>query len=87
MKEKYGVVRVSTAFEFYMALYDHMEFAKQYTSGEDKFEKPLMAATRYMLFYLASSAEDSTGKDPAHVHMILDRTQMWNCTPLKVICT
>jgi hypothetical protein len=84
LREKYGVVRVSTAFEFYMALFKHLELATTYTSLKEKYEKPLMGASRYRLFYLASSAEDRAKHDINHVHMTLDRTLMWNCTALKV---
>jgi hypothetical protein len=84
LKEKFGVVRVSTAFEFYMALYHHLTFDVKFDTMKAKFEKKQMAATRYLLFYMAASEKEAFGKDSNHVHMILDRTKMWNCTQLKV---
>ena len=76
--------RVSTAYEFYMAVHRHLKLDKTYETVEDKYHKPLMAATNYRLFYLASSQADADIRDPAHVHMVLDRSKMWNCTQLKV---
>jgi hypothetical protein len=84
LKEKFGVERVSTAFEFYMAVHRHLKLQQTYTTVEDKYMKPLMGATNYHLFYLASSQADAAIRDPDHVHMVLDRKKMWDCTPLNV---
>jgi hypothetical protein len=70
--------------KFYMALHRHLKLEKMYETIQEKYLKPQMGASRYMLFYLASSAADAALRDPTHVAMVLDRSAMWNCTQLKV---
>jgi hypothetical protein len=71
-----GLVRVSTAYEFYEAVRQHLIFVEQtYTNKA----KPPFEATNYMLFYFAADAEDAEGK---HCDYVMDRTQMWDCTKL-----
>ena len=52
-------------------------------SKETKFLKPPTAATRYITLYAASTAEDALIREAGTVHMILDRSLMWDCSPLK----
>jgi hypothetical protein len=78
----YGVVRVSTAFEFYMALYEHLKLEKSYETIEAKYKKSPMAATNYELYFVAADHADAFGKPLEHVHIILDRSKMWNASTL-----
>jgi hypothetical protein len=74
-RERLGVVRVSTAYEFYEAVRDHLKLS---VSAYVTKEKPLFEATKYMLFYVASSADDALNKECAFA---LDRTgEKWDCT-------
>jgi hypothetical protein len=73
--ERLGAVRVSTAYEFFCAVKDHVEHTEQaYMSRA----KPPCEATNYMLFYFASDENDAAGKE--HVAAVLDRETMWDCT-------
>jgi hypothetical protein len=67
---------VSTAYEFYEAVRDHLIFKE--SSYQNK-PKPPFEATNYMLFYFAADEKDAEGKECAHV---MDRSQMWDCTKL-----
>jgi hypothetical protein len=80
LKEKFGIVRVSTAYEFFTAVKKLLVFSQHYATTKDKYFKPLMAATNYVLLYVASDEADALGK--VDVDMILDRSTMWDCTVL-----
>ena len=84
LKEKFKIVRVSRAFDFYIALHEYLVLANKYETMKQKFEKKVMAATRYCLFYIASDMDDASNKDPNHVHFVLDRKRMWDCNRLAV---
>lgn len=78
LKERLGVLRVSTAFEFYMAVKEHLMFNKTFPSIGEKYRKGQFEATRYELYYVASSVEDAEHKPADDVHMVLDRSKMWD---------
>jgi hypothetical protein len=78
VRERYGTVRVSTAYAFFQAVDQHLEFSAQ---NYERKEKPPFEATGYKLYYYAADQDDETGKrDVAHT---LDRKQMWDCTAIK----
>jgi hypothetical protein len=70
LKEKYGIERCSTAFEFYLAVKRHLIFQKHFDTPEAKFKKGQFEATRYEIYYAASSAQDAEGKPVEDIHMI-----------------
>ena len=73
-REKYGTVRVSTAYEFYEAVKEHLLFReKAYMNNS----KPVFEATNYILYYFAADAKDADGKTHDYV---LDRSKMWENT-------
>jgi hypothetical protein len=76
-RERLGVVRVSTAYEFYEAVKKHLNFIEQSYLARSK---PPFEATSYMLFYFAADARDAHGK---HCDLVLDRSQMWDCKPIN----
>lgn len=76
LREQYGTVRVSTAYQFYLAVKQHLELDE--TSYAQK-EKPIFAATSYKLYYVAADAVDAIGKED-DVALILDREKMWDCS-------
>ena len=82
LREIFGVVRVSTAFEVYMALYNHLKLDKYFETIKEKYKKSPMAATNYELYFVAADHADALGKPLEHVHIILDRTKMWNASAL-----
>lgn len=71
-REKLGVVRVSTAYEFYQAVKDHLVFKEKAFLCKPKapFE-----ATNYILYYFAANEQDAEGKICDYV---LDRSKMWD---------
>lgn len=78
IRERHGTVRVSTAYEFYSAVQEHLVLNKR---SYERREKPPFEATAYHLHYFAANAEDEVGKEG--VSGTLDRTKMWNCSVLK----
>lgn len=78
MREQLGVVRVSTAYEFFEAVEKHVIFNPRnyYSRAKGPYE-----ATSYDVLYVAANEDDEKGK--LRVSATLDRTQMWNCTELK----
>lgn len=78
IRERFGAVRVSTAYEFFTAVKENLHLdEKAYL----KRENPPMEATSYLLFYVAANATDAEGKEHS---IVLDRLKdMWNCTGLK----
>jgi hypothetical protein len=78
VREKYGTVRVSTAYQFFEAVEEHLIFVHQdYTNRE----KPPFEATNYLLYYYAANEADEIGKE--RISYTLDRKEMWNCTAAK----
>lgn len=76
-REKLGVVRVSTAYQFFEAVEEHLVFEPQkYTSKA----KPPFEATGYKLYYYAANEADEAGKE--RISFTLNRSDMWNCTVL-----
>lgn len=72
-----GTVRVSTAYEFFQAVKEHLVFEpKAYMNRA----KPTFEATDYMLLYYAADANDAVGKA---CNFTLNRSEMWNPSVLK----
>lgn len=78
LREKYGVVRVSTAYEFFMACWDYLKFDPQ---SLERRAKPTFEATAYHLYYYAADENDEMGK--TLVSATLDRKEKWNCNALN----
>ena len=79
-REKLGALRVSRAYEFYLAVKEHCVLKKPKTrSSQDK--DSVFAATSYQTYYAASSPSDAIDKECA---IVLDReNDMWNCTAVN----
>jgi hypothetical protein len=77
-KERLGVVRVSTAYEFFNAVNDHLEFT---SSNYESRAMPTFEATGYELYYYAADEADEAGK--SMVSFTLDRDTMWDCNAVK----
>lgn len=75
LREQYGTERVSTAYQFYLAVKKHLVLDES-AYNQDK-EKPIFAATSYKLYYVAADEADARDKDD--VFLTLDRTKMWDC--------
>ena len=57
----HGVVRVSTVFEFYMALmalYNHLKLNKCFETIKEKYKKSPMAAKNYEVYFVAADYAD-----------------------------
>lgn len=74
-----GTVRVSTAYEFFNAVNDHLIFTPPLDLH--KRAKGAFEATSYELYYYAAHEKDEEGK--TLVWATLDRTQMWDCNLAK----
>ena len=75
--ERHGTARVSTAYEFYTAVKCNLKHkAKCYANKA----KPPFEATSYELYYYAANEADEIGK--TDVMVTLDRSEMWDSTPL-----
>jgi hypothetical protein len=83
LQERFGNIRASTAFEFYLAVKKFLVLNKKYDSFDAKFRKGQFEATRYELYYAASSSDDARDKPAADVHIVLDRSAMWDATSAK----
>jgi hypothetical protein len=77
-REKLGVVRVSTAYQFFQAVEEHLVFKQQ---NYYKSAKPPFEATCYKLYYYAADEADRVGKERSSY--TLNRNNKWNCTVLK----
>ena len=72
-----GTVRVSTAYEFFQAVKEHLILEpKAYMNRA----KPVFEATDYLLWYYASDDTEAVGKN---CDFVLNRKEMWNPTLLK----
>lgn len=79
VREKLGTVRVSTAYQFFKALIDHLEFVPP--RNLEKRAKPTFEATGHQLYYYAADEADEAGKNL--VSVTLDRKEMWDCNTVK----
>ena len=73
-RERLGVLRVSTAYEFYQALQQYLVLKEQ--AYMDR-EKPTFEASNYLLFYVAAGDEDAVDKECIFA---LNRMNKWDCT-------
>ena len=87
--EIFGVVRVSTVFEFYMALYNHLKLDKCFETIKEKYKKSPTAAKNFEVYFVAADhhADAFAWKTPLvhmrmYTYIILDRTRMWNASAL-----
>ena len=76
--ERLGCVRVTTAYEFFCAVKDNLDFIEHAHMNRSK---PPFEATNYMLFYYASDEKDAEGKE--FCTAVLDRSEMWDCSAVK----
>jgi hypothetical protein len=60
VRERYGTVRVSTAFQFFEAVDEHLVFQSQDYSTR---EKASLEATGYQIHYYAANEKDEAGKE------------------------
>ena len=79
IREKLGTVRVSTAYQFFMAVRNHLQFVPP--QHLDKRAKPPFEATGHQLYYYAADEADEIGK--TLVSVTLDRKTMWDCNIVK----
>jgi hypothetical protein len=80
LREKYGTVRVSTAYEFFEAVDKHLVLQPQDYSAR---EKPPFAATEYQIHYYAADENDERGKEK--VSFTLNRKEKWNSSAVAGI--